>query len=119
MNATFKPVMTKARKHYPATATEYETAVVPGMFIGVRSKNRDGSYTEPKLFKVGDVVEYDSYNLSYMGTITKITAKTVTVDKGLSYSKNKRMDLHSFAFRNYDFDALEMAKKNSETMMYI
>jgi len=71
-------------------------------------------------FQVGDTAEYDSFNLSYTGEITKITEKTVTI---MAYPGNPtmerthRLDIHQFAWRNYDFNKEETARKNSEMMM--
>ena len=71
-------------------------------------------------FKVGDTAEYDSFNLSYTGEIAKITEKTVTI---MAYPGNPtmerthRLDIHQFAWRNYDFNKEETARKNSEMMM--
>ena len=73
-----------------------------------------------KEFKVGDTAEYDSFNLSYTGEIAKITEKTVTI---MAYPGNPtmerthRLDIHQFAWRNYDFNKEETARKNSEMMM--
>jgi hypothetical protein len=73
-----------------------------------------------KEFKVGDTAEYDSYNLSYTGEIAKITEKTVTI---MAYPGNPtmkrahRLDIHHFAWRNYDFNKEETARKNSDMMM--
>lgn len=72
---------------------------------------------EPNTFQIGDQAEHDSYNLSYYGTITKITEKTVTiVDRCFG---TKRLKLDTFAWRNYDFNLEEVRAKNSDTMMYI
>tara|TARA_Y100000310_G_C20633686_1_gene790032 strand:+ start:350 stop:784 length:435 start_codon:yes stop_codon:yes gene_type:complete len=78
-------------------------------------------------FEVGDQAEYDSYNLHYIGTIVKITTKCVTIGfldhtrgrYGSVFTKTKRLDLYSFAWRNYDFDAAKIAAKNHETSMCI
>ncbi len=67
-------------------------------------------------FKLGDTAEYDSYNLAYMGTITKITAKTVeiTAHHGTSNAKVHRLSIYNFDWRNYDFDLEANCKRNSE-----
>ena len=70
-----------------------------------------------KEFKVGDVAEYDSWNLIYTGTITKITDKAVTiVARGKTVH---RLDINQFAQRNWNFDAERASKHNAEEMMYI
>ncbi len=67
-------------------------------------------------FKIGDSAEYDSYNLSYTGTIVAIGAKTVSIqqDRG---GKITRLSIHEFNWRNNDFDAVKIAEKNSDMMM--
>ena len=113
-------VMTKARVHfgteYPAQETEYQVEIMPNKSISV-FKNGELCNT----FALGDEAEYDSYNLSYTGEITKITAKQVTIVayKGTGCEKTKRLDLYTFCWRNYDFDAAETAAKNFDTMQYI
>ncbi len=69
-----------------------------------------------RVFEVGATVEYDSYNLSYTGTIVGIGPKTVTIDKGRN-SGRARLKLATFHWRNWNFDAEETARKNSEMMM--
>jgi hypothetical protein len=66
-----------------------------------------------RTFRVGDEAEYDSYNLSYIGTIVAIGEKTVSIADG---SKTTRLDLYTFALRNWDFDAERARKRNSEWM---
>lgn len=72
-----------------------------------------------RTFFEGDEAEYDSYNLSYTGKITKITDKAVTILPRYNTSKVKRLDLNTFAWRNHNFDSEETARKNHETSMYI
>lgn len=69
-------------------------------------------------FVLGDYAEYDSYNLSYTGQIVGISSKRITIKKP-GYTKCAYMSLYEFCWRNYDFDAEETAKKNSDTMNYI
>lgn len=69
-------------------------------------------------FKVGDTAEFDSYNLHYLGTITKITDKGVTIDP--QYREGtKRLSLHTFMWRNYNFDLADINARNADTSMYI
>lgn len=68
-------------------------------------------------FKIGDYVEYDSYNLSYTGRIISITDKTIVVRKGdHPDAKTARMSLRDFNFRNKDFNLAATQKRNSEWM---
>lgn len=113
-------VMTKARKRfgreYPAQPTEF-TVRLSGNKLTIFKHGAEG-----KTFEVGDEAEYDSYNLRYTGTISKITEKCVSIVKykGHQYmEKTVRLDLSSFCWRNWDFDAARVAAENHETMMYI
>lgn len=117
-------VMTKAAKRcgvvYPATETEYSITLEKG----VLSIFKDDAGKNPvfcREFEVGETAEYDSYNLSYHGTITAITNKTVSIVKypGSSLAKVHRLDIHTFCWRNYDFNLAESTKKNHEEMMYL
>ena len=69
-----------------------------------------------RTFRVGDTVEYDSFNLSYTGVIVSVGKKTVTVDPGRG-GRKRRLAFHTFNWRNWDFDAEETARRNSEMMM--
>lgn len=69
-------------------------------------------------FKVGDMVEYDSYNLRYLGKIEKITEKRITVQPRYGAAR-KSMDLYSFAWRNHNFDLEEANAENLQTSYYI
>lgn len=71
-----------------------------------------------RTFRIGDMAEYDSYNLSYYGTIVSITEKTVTIKEKYSPQK-RRLKIYDFTWRNYDFDLAQTQAKNSETSMYI
>ena len=89
-------------------------------------KDADGKHTriaQPKpfdiTFKVGDIAEYDSYNLKYCGKIVAIGEKTVTIDASGTAQKTKRLDLWHFAWRNWDFNAAKINAHNAEERMYI
>ena len=69
-----------------------------------------------RVFVEGETAEYDSYNLSYMGEITAIGQKTVTIAK---YGQNHKLTLNEFAWRNYDLDVAKKVSENHDTMMYI
>ena len=118
-------VMTKAHKRfgkvYPATATEYAVDLKDPIKGGYNQITVYRSGKEGTTFQVGDVAEYDSYNLTYTGIIDKITDKAVTIVayKGTSMQRTHRLDLNAFCWRNYNFDAVRVAAANQETMMYI
>lgn len=71
-----------------------------------------------KTFNIGDMAEYDSYNLSYYGTIESITDKTVTIKPRFS-GRKFRLKLNQFFWRNYDFDLETKAAENAVTSYYI
>lgn len=114
------PVCSKSRTLYgtvyPGQPTEYSVEIVKGKSISI-FKGDELCNT----FAIGDEAEYDSYNLSYTGEITQITDNRVTIVayKGTGCEKTKRLDLYTFCWRNYKFDAAETAAKNFDTMQYI
>lgn len=69
-------------------------------------------------FKIGDTAEYGSCNMSYMGEITAITDKTVTIVeyKGTRNERTHRLKLADFCSRNWDFDLAKNLKRNHEWM---
>jgi hypothetical protein len=69
-----------------------------------------------KVFLLGNIAEYDSYNLSYTGKIVSITDKTVSIQDG---STTKRLKLTDFIWRNHNFSLAETKYKNSVTMQSI
>ena len=104
--------------------------VVPGKsitLIGTRTESKstrgaDGGYTFDlvevpyvKTYAIGDLAEYDSFNLSYYGEIKAIGAKTVTIDKDPGTA---RLDLETFAWRNSRFDLAKAQDRNTEHFMY-
>ena len=99
----------------------YDVYVQPGKQVEIHTRNRNGEIVTVKVFRVGDVAEYDSYNLSYTAPIKSITAKNVIFDTGSRFNckETKRLNFDSFAWRNHDFDAYETARKNAEVSMYI
>lgn len=63
-------------------------------------------------FKIGDLAEYHSYNLTYLGTIVSISTKCVMIeDSGRRY----RLDVHGFSTKNRDFDLERINRHNLET----
>jgi len=114
----FETVYTDKTKYHESVPSEYEAIIVPNKFIVIRRKLESGTYTEPVRFNIGDQAEYDSYNLKYLGTITQITNKRITIDPGYSQHK-KSLKLYNFCWRNYNFNLEYIQKENFETMMYI
>ena len=108
-------VYTKGHKHfgkvYPPQPTEYEIDQ-DGKKITIWMHGK-----ECRSFSIGDIAEYDSYNLSYMGVIKTITSKCVTITayKGSRMEKDHRLDLNKFCWRNHNFDQAKAAAQNIET----
>jgi hypothetical protein len=131
----FGQVMTRATKRggvvRPSEPVKNSYAlVVPGKsitLIGTKTESKstrgvDGRYTHEivevpyvKTYRIGDLAEHSSWNLSYYGEIKAIGAKTVTIDKG-HREGTARLDLEVFAMRNSRFDAEKAWKHNSEWM---
>lgn len=141
---TIDPVMTKPYKHqgieYPAKPTEYKAQITLGTLgesITVQLDRPEWIDGESKMvyfnktFKIGDECIYDSYNLYYTGTITKITEKAISIWTGWYKGRGgrtsartnkkeiKRLSIHEFCWRNYNFDSEEIEAKNNETSKYI
>jgi len=63
-------------------------------------------------FNVGDMAVYDVYNMSYVGTIKKITPKTVIIEKWYNNAPLKRLSHEKFAMLNWDFDIERIKYEN-------
>lgn len=93
----------------------FTVTVEPKKSITVQRDNE-----KPVTFRIGDLCEESSYNLIYTGVVKGITEKNVIVEKEFAYKgKTRRMSLENFAWRNWDFDAAEVAQKNFETSQWI
>lgn len=130
-------VLTIVRKPYhhlgrlftptPQTDREYNAEIVKNVSIRLYGWTRGTKFgydvdrsgmnpwTQPfdRVFRVGDTVEYDSFNLAYTGKIVAIGEKTVSVQPE-HRSKVVRMSLYEFASRNYDLDLDALRKRNAE-----
>jgi hypothetical protein len=125
----FKPVFTKKYKRYGkvyhSKLTEFEVKIVSKQEITIRQVPEDGrlkwNFTGERTFQLGDWAEYDSWNLNYLGQIVAITNKTVTiVDYPNSHNPcKKRLDLHTFCWRNFSKSIEEKRADNADTRMYI
>lgn len=104
------PIVSKTRNQRGMTYGGEET----GMFAqlgrndeGKRTIHLTGRYCGyadvDRTFAEGDIAVYDSYNFDYTGTITKISEKCVTIEEQHG-KRTKRLDLATFAHRNYKFD---------------
>jgi len=112
-----KQVFTKANKRSPEPRpTEFAVNVIHNKKITVY-KNGE----ECRSFELGDIAEYDSFNLRYTGQISRITEKGVqiTAYPGSRNERRYNLDLYRFCWRNYDFDAAKTHAHNMNEMMYI
>lgn len=100
-----------------------QAEIVPRKSIrlfGTKRVSSTESRAYDRTFKIGDLAEYDSYNLSYYGEIVSITATTVSIrPRHSSCDSVKRLPLYTFNWRNRDFDDAEAFAKNADTMLYI
>ncbi len=71
-------------------------------------------------FKVGNKAEYDSYNLSYIGTILAITEKTILMECGTpNQPEKRRLKLDVFCWRNWNFNLEKVLAYNQVESQYI
>ena len=98
-------------------------AITPGRSIVLFGVKKEYKRSDPpggvlrgymRRFAIGDTAEYDSYNLVYLGKITAITPKRVTVDKGHGRQAKAVMDVETFNSKNYDLDVEAAIKRNQE-----
>ena len=99
----------------------YNLFITPGASVEIHTHRENGDLVNVRVFRPGDVAEFDSYNLSYTAKIVGITAKTVTFD--VSYNPNeprtKRLKMADFAWRNHNFDIEATRERNAITSMSI
>lgn len=95
---------------YVSGARRYKATLVPGKHIIVEFF-RDDQFVSMRKFEIGDVAEYDSYNLHYTAPIVSIGKSTVTFNV---YDSKKRIKAENFAWRNWDFNAAEIARRNAD-----
>jgi len=86
-----------------------------------------------KVFLLGDLAEYNSFNLVWMGPIQQITTKTVKVARGGSTGRVARDDMNvpvkgvrcsmfsiqQFDSKNWQFDVADTIRRNNETSRYL
>lgn len=93
---------------------DFNADIEPGKWIriyGTYNNARPGDQAFDRVFMMGDTVEYDSYNNSYTGPIVAISAATVTVCKDKHSSKNVRLSLYEFIWRNFNLDLKKIARQ--------
>ena len=115
-----KPITRCGKVYQGVESNTYNAEIQKNKSIRIfgvyRNSTRAPEVTFDKTFRLGATAEYDSYNLKYTGTIVAIGEKTVTVE---SYGGRHRLDLHTFCWRNWDFDAAKAAEHNANESMYI
>lgn len=120
----FCRVMTRANKRggkvYPSEVVPNAYAfIVRGesiILLGAR-ETRKGRIPYLRQYTLGDLAEYDSWNMSYYGRIVAIGEKTVTIEKDDDNGRTVRLALDEFSRRNCRFDVLTARGQNLEVMM--
>lgn len=107
-------IMTKGNKRNPAKDTGRKADIEKNESIRIY-----GSYNQDfdKTFKMGDKVVHDAYNFVYLGTITGITEKTVTIKTDFGHTE--RHDLNKFTRWNHNFDIERINQRNTEVSYMI
>jgi len=112
-------IMTKARKRFGQEYPSQPTGTFAEFgknFEGKKTIRLTGTYSGTTFditFAEGDVAEYDSFNYSYLGKITKIGAKTVTIVPQHG-SRTYQLDLNTFMWRNHNFDLEKLTRERQE-----
>jgi hypothetical protein len=99
----------------------YNLFITPGEKVEIHTHRENGELVNVRVFRPGDIAEYDSFNLAYTAKITGITAKNVIFD--VSYNPDqpmtKRLKMENFAWRNHNFDIEKTRERNAITSMSI
>lgn len=94
----------------------YAIVIYPGKNIQIAQPSREvGKPGTVRTFRIGDMAEYHSYNLSFFGPIKSISAKTVVIME--KHGRNPRkhiLKIPDFATQNADFDLAAATKRNHE-----
>ncbi len=112
--ATTEPAILIVKEKY--SNQEYSVTIDKNKSIKIDCfyKNRISPKQTSITLNVNDCAEYDSFNLSYIGKITAITEKTVTIQPDYG-ERSRRLILSDFCNRNWDFDLEKKNKENSQT----
>ncbi len=100
-------VLTKKSSKSTPYHVEFDNGV-----LTVYHESSNGTLVKGSSFKVGDFAEYDSYNLSYYGNITKITDKTVTIKEKYE-TRTRRLSMEQFVWRNFEFNLAKTQERNA------
>ncbi len=106
------------RRHEGKIELGHHAEIVPGRYIRLHGieTNRVEPVEYDRTFRIGDVVEHGSYNLSYTGRILAIGPNTVTVERTDIGSKPTRLTIAEFSWRNRCLDLEAVAKENAAWM---
>jgi hypothetical protein len=98
-------------RKYPAEPTGWKADIEKGQSIRIY-----GFYDNSRPFdvtlKIGDVAEYDSWNVGYHGTISNVTTKRVTISDKYEKGKTYSLDLAKFVRHNWDINDLDAIKRD-------
>ena len=125
MSITLIEIRSKSRKvhgivHPGAAEKGANAEIEPGVFIrlfGTRYPGTPNAHAYARTFKLGDLAEHDSYNLSYYGRIVAITEKSISIEDGRGNRPSlRRLDVHAFNWRNWNFDRTQAANRNFDVL---
>ena len=105
-------------EHASILNESYRVTNVPKASVLVE-RLKNGIVVSAKQFEIGDLAEYDSFNLRYIGKIVAIGEKTITIQEKGRDRRRHRLNTRTFAFRNWDFDLTEVTHHNHEMMLNI
>ena len=102
---------------------KYTVYIETGKSVTITEKSTGRANT----FNMGDMAEYDSYNLSYFGPIIGITGARIRIVSQYDHKKylngekprTYSLDLHKFSWRNIDFNLAKTQESNIETSYHI
>jgi len=99
---------------------EYSVQVVKNQSVKIDCTYLN--HREPKptsvTFKIADAAEYNSYNTSFIGIITAISDKVVTI-RPRGDNNVVRLKMNNFCSRNWDFNFAKKVAENNEISMTI
>jgi hypothetical protein len=118
-NLTKKPVTLFGRTTTFPPSQNQHADVMPGVSIRLHGLMDLTSGPKPYdlTFRMGDVAEYHSYNLSYTGKIVSIGAKRIMIRDEMG--RHHSLEIHEFSWRNRDFDLAETQTRNTNAMQYL
>ena len=105
----------RGNRYQPTETNEFHAEIVTGKSVRIFGVNRNhikGPQKFDLTFALWDEAIYDSFNLIYIGKISAIGAKSVTISDG----RDHRLSVHEFCRRNCNFDAARVARHNAEEL---